>query len=434
MTAATETPTSTAAGTPHWILPAVAHYPRRGSTALRRGATESWAEHLDRFGTQPADATPAELVAELEACALDGRGGAHFPVARKWRTVLGAGPGAIVVANGAEGESLSAKDAAILQSRPHLVLDGAALAAAALAADEAIIWLHEGAIETERAVRNAIGERLAAGVREVQFNVRTGPDHYLTGESSAAMRALSGGPALPTFRRVPGAVSGVDGRPTLLHNVETLARIATVARGIPRFARMPRGGINSAMFTILTPAGRIVTEVRPDTPLTDVVTAHYPTGDLGAVLLGGFGGEWLPWHEFARLHADPAIVQHGHSLGAGIIAPIPRTTCGVAETARILDYLAASSARQCGPCLFGLRAVADLVMSLARGGLPRGDRRKLARFQAEIKGRGGCHHPDGAMNLLASMFNTFPEDIEHHLRKGSCATAHASAVIPLPEI
>ncbi len=134
--------------------------------------------HVARFGRRPA-ATGARgdaLVDVLHRIGLSGRGGGHFPVARKWRAVLDAGGGGVVVANGAEGEPASAKDAALLQHRPHLVLDGLELAAEALGADDAVVWLHEGATATRRSVARAVAERgrpAPAGRRSASSPVRT---------------------------------------------------------------------------------------------------------------------------------------------------------------------------------------------------------------------------------------------------------------------
>lgn len=435
-------PVATASAAPEppvWLLPAITRFPRHGSEGAQRSSTETFDAHIATWGPLTAWATPlspesvTELVAEIAAAQLTGRGGGHFPAARKWQAVIAAGPGGVVVANGAEGEPLSAKDAALLQTRPHLVLDGLQLAALATGAENAYIWLHAGAHATETSVRHAIVERLAAGLPGPRIELRTGPEHYLSGESSAVMQALSGGPALPAFRRVPGAACGVQGRPTLLHNVETLARIAVIARGLDASGTQPHGGIRSSLVTVITREGRTVTEVRPAASLAEVVTTHVPNVHSQAVLLGGYGGSWVPWATFTSIAAHELSARAvGLSIGAGILAPLSDISCGVSETARIVDYLADSSARQCGPCLFGLRSVADLINSLAAGDLSRSDRRNLTRYLSEIAGRGGCHHPDGAIRLINSMLTTFGEDVDSHLRKGRCRHGSPRPSIPVP--
>jgi NADH:ubiquinone oxidoreductase subunit F (NADH-binding) len=406
-----------------------------GSTSREAGAesrAHDLTSHLATYGSRP-DASgrhAADLVAALEEVALTGRGGGHFRVARKWRTALAAGGGGTVVANCAEGEPASAKDAALLQLRPHLVLDGMALAAEALGTREAIVWLHKGDHATRVAVVRALAERHAQGDLTVAVRVVEGPDHYLTGESSSVVRALSGGPALPYLTRQPSAVHGIGGRPTLLHNAETLARIALVAR---------RGGgvpLEAPLLTVVGRGRRIVTPARVGETLGDVVARSGVVADPnGSVLLGGYGGTWLPWAHVLRVEAtEDAFRPLGASLGAGVVAPLGAYECGLAETSRVLDYLAASSARQCGPCLFGLPAMATLLQRLAAGRTGRGDLRTLERYAAEVSGRGACHHPDGAVQLVRSALRTFAADVRRHQHDGPCPGVDERPLLPLPEV
>jgi NADH:ubiquinone oxidoreductase subunit F (NADH-binding) len=374
----------------------------------------------------------ADLVGELDAVALAGRGGAHFGVARKWRS-MAAGDGGVVVANGAEGEPASAKDAALLQHRPHLVLDGLAAAATAVGATRTVVWLHEAATATHAALARAITERRSAGIRGPGVELATGPDAYLSGESSAVVRALSGGPALPTFRRVPATVSGIGGAPTLVHNVETLARVALVARN-------GRAGYrDTTLVTVVGQGRRTVLEVDPTTTVEQAVADAAAGAAVApqAVLLGGYGGTWLPWTAAAHLPLHhQSLRDAGAGLGAGVVVPLPADACGIVETAGVLDYLARSSARQCGPCLFGVRAIADQLLELAQGVGGRGNLRRLRRFAAEVEGRGGCHHPDGAVRLLLTAMTTFEADLTAHAHRGRCLHRDdpfaAAVVLPVP--
>jgi NADH:ubiquinone oxidoreductase subunit F (NADH-binding) len=271
--------------------------------------------------------------------------------------------------------------------------------------------------------------------------IATGPSGYLSGESSAIARALAGGPALPSFRglrgeqRQPG-----DETVTVVHNVETLARAAITARecgpadtsAVECFAPGPR----TTLLTVLTPANRHVMEVWSVATLREVVAfSSWPTGRTpSAVLLGGFGGMWARWGDVAEVEVnEPAMRAAGTSLGAGIVAPVTRETCGVAETAAIVGYLAASSARQCGPCLFGLPALADSLQTLRTGSARRGELRRIAADVGAVSGRGACHHPDGATRLIVSALDTFRIDFERHARGRPCAHA-SSRAIPVPRV
>lgn len=385
------------------------HYFGTGS-AITEVAADSLRDHRLRFGARPAG---TDLLSALEAAGLTGRGGAHLPSIVKWRAVR-ATPhphGPVVVANGAESEPESRKDAALLEFRPHLVLDGLAAAADALGAREAVIWLHEGASTVRSSVARALAERAAAGIPDAPMRVVVGPDRYLTGESSAIVHALSGGPALPQFRTLPSAVSGVDGRPTLVQNVETLARVALVERGYAPA---------SMLVTVVVGDARVVLETSTEADLREVVAQVSGVTPVAA-LLGGYGGQWCSWDALAGTRLDERDLRaHGLSLGAGVLSLVRPAECGLERAAAIAGYLAEQTARQCGPCLFGLPALASSIDLLVRGGWrSRKETARLDRFLAEIRGRGACGHPDGAVRMVASALDVFAEDVAAH-RHGRC--------------
>ncbi|MDQ1720206.1 MAG: hypothetical protein QOE89_4159 [Pseudonocardiales bacterium] len=382
---------------------------------IQAPGSEDLRSHLGRLGTRPVTTGLAgdELLADIAAERLTGCGGGHFPVARKWQSHQDAGGGGFLVGNGAESEPLSAKDAALMQLRPHLVLDGMACAAQATGARECVLWLHESARATRRSMTRALAERAAANTHEPGVRIALAPDHYLSGESSAVVRALSGGPALPQFRRRPTTMSGVHGQPTLIHNVETLARIGLIARRI-----VP----DSVLVTIATEQARTVVEMERGGLLTDALATAGFRGPPGAVLIGGYGGRWLDGAAAVAATLDPTgLARHHAMLGAGVLRPIRPDQCGLRLTAEIADYLARSSAAQCGPCLYGLRALADTLGALLVGQARPQQLAQLHRHRAEIAGRGACHHPDGAVGMIASALDVFERDLTAHLQRGACA-------------
>ena len=390
-------------------------------------------EHRFRYGERPRmiGIAAEQLIAEMELAALTGRGGAHFPVARKWRAVLEAGGGGVVVANGAEGEPASAKDMALLQHRPHLVLDGIAIAVEALGATGAVVWLHSAAVESLRSVHRALAERRAAGADDPPITIVTGPDSYLSGESSAVVRALDGAPVLPAFRRTPAARSGVGGLPTLVQNVETLARVGLLAR---------TGGGAMQPGPLLTVVGEgtlTVVEVPVHTTLGAAAQLGSVSRPLGpgtarAVLVGGFGGRWVPWSQAAEVPLAHLDGRNRPSLGAGIVALAEEDVCGISETAAVVDYLAASSARQCGPCIFGTRELADVLKRIAEGRPRRGDDERVFSLDREIRKRGACGMPDGAVNIALSALETFAADVEAHLAGHPCVHSGQRGILPVP--
>lgn len=384
--------------------------------------TEDLSTHLDRLGSRPSCGDASVLLGILDEAELTGRGGGHFPVAKKWRTALRAGGGGIVIVNAAESEPGSAKDRALLATVPHLVLDGLACAVEALGAKECVIWLHADAYEARRAVATAIAERQHAGLQELPVRQVLAPDRYLSGESSALLQALSGRPALPTFALRPAAEAGYQGRSAIVHNVETFARVALLVRtGV-------RGYSPTTLVTMNTAAFRTVLEAAESVTIGEAVRAGGWDGrDPQAVLVGGYGGDWLAWSVAAPLRLSERHLRvAGASLGAGVLLPVGPFECGVARTAHIAQFLADASARQCGPCRFGLPELADRLAALAAGKARRDEIEQLDRLAALIEGRGGCHHPDGAVRMVASALSVFADDVTRHARGLRCAATSKS--------
>ena len=385
--------------------------------------------HRQRLGTLPS-LTPDALIAELEASGLLGRGGAGFPVGRKWRAVAErSSGGAVVLANGAEGEPLSLKDRSLMAARPHLVIDGALLAARAVGADDIIFYVGIEHRAAEAALRQALAER--AGDLRGRARIVTAPAGYVSGEESAAVHYVNAGDARPTTTPPRPFQRGVGGRPTLVQNVESLALAALIARrGHAWYQGLGYGGARG--LGLLTVSGAVdragVHEVGFGSTLSDAAAAAGGLrGNVGAVLLGGYFGGWADADEQWGLPLDAASMRaRGLALGCGVVHFLPAESCGVVATAGIMTYLASQSARQCGPCVFGLAAIAEAMGRLAARSPRPGDLERLLRWCAELPGRGGCRHPDGAVALLQSALHVFADDFSAHQRR-RCLTTSAPA-------
>ena len=166
--------------------------------------------------------TPEALVERLAASGLRGRGGGWFEAARKWRAVRVEGGEPFVVANGAEGEPGSYKDRFVMLRRPQDVVAGLALAARAVGAREAVVFLKGSFDRPAKALSGAIA---AASLDGLSVEVRRGDDGYVTGEETAVLEALEGRKPWPRPKPPLPAAVGFRGRPTLVQNVETLARV-----------------------------------------------------------------------------------------------------------------------------------------------------------------------------------------------------------------
>jgi NADH:ubiquinone oxidoreductase subunit F (NADH-binding) len=393
------------------------------------------ARHLELHGPVPHRASPGRLISEVKAAGLTGRGGAAFPAAAKMAAVAArsarhGGGRAIVVANAAEGEPASHKDKQLLRLSPHLVLDGVQLAALAVGARRAYLYVGgPGERVTQR-----IAERSAAGLDPVAVQVVTAPPRFLAGQESALASKVSGGPALPAFTPPRVFERGVDGAPTLVQNVETLAHMALIARYGASWFR--RAGTPAEPGTMLATCHRadgsvVVDEVEIGAPLGSVL--RLGALPVQAVLTGGYHGTWIGAELAARLRlANADLRAAGGVLGAGVLAALPAGRCGLAETARVVRYLTAESARQCGPCLAGLPRIADALDQLAR---PRPDPRligQLKRWAGLVEGRGACRHPDGTVRFVRSALTVFAAEIARH-RSGTCTARERLPFLPIPD-
>jgi NADH:ubiquinone oxidoreductase subunit F (NADH-binding) len=368
-------------------------------------------EHLEVHGPLPP-LTAEQVVDIADAAGLRGRGGAGFPVARKLRTARDAGRRAVVVANGSEGEPAIGKDRLLLTRAPHLVLDGLQLAARAVGAREAFLCVHVGG--TAAVVRAALAERRdGVPVRVVEV-----ADRYVAGEAGALVRRLGGGPSLPSTRAAPLAQRGLRGRPTLVQNVESLAALAVATRlGPDRYREVGDAAEPGTLLVTVHAPGepRMVLELPTGTPVHVALGA----ADVQAVLVGGFFGAWL--HAPAALDvplSHAGLRAAGGSLGAGLVVGLPPSHCGLAVSARVARYLADQSARQCGPCLNGLPAIASALAELAAGTADAGVVDRLHRWCGLVQGRGACAHPDGAAGFVRSALRVFADDVVQHLRGG----------------
>jgi NADH:ubiquinone oxidoreductase subunit F (NADH-binding) len=391
---------------------------------LLSAATPNLADHVELLGPLPVLGRD-EFLAEIANSGLSGRGGAGFPTARKLSALPASGT--VVVANGAEGEPASSKDRLLLATAPHLVLDGLVLMARAVGAVSACLYAPPDVLDG--AVRRAFAERRD----RLRIRLVEAPHGFISGQESAAVQAIGGGPALPTS--TPPAVfeRGVGGRPTLVQNVETLAHVALIARFGARWFRY-RGTPDDPGTRLHTVSGCVrrpgVVELDAGSTLAAIVqAAGGATEPMQAVLVGGYHGGWVPWTtQTAQLQVTARnLARYGAAPGAGVIIGLAGASCGLRAGADLAVYLAGESAGQCGPCRNGMPAVARQLQLLADG---RGNARNLQechRLLDLIEGRGACRHPDGTARLVRSTLQTFAAEVDDHLH-GQCSSGMYSPV------
>ncbi len=318
--------------------------------------------------------TVSELVGLAERISLRGRGGAGFPFGRKVRAVVESAQrrrsGTVVVVNATEGEPASWKDKVLLARAPHLILDGAALAARALGADGIVVGVADDGIGEESMIR-ALAERQMPAPTQVV----TMPHRFISGEGGALVRGINGEVPIPPGRKTRASDSGVGGLPTLLSNAETYAQLA---------------------------------------------------------IAGGFHGKWMSPEAAAQARVSrESLDALGGTLGAGIILPLGEGTCPLGEVTRVVHYLAGQSAGQCGPCRMGLPDLARTIAMLADGSGGRGSVDAIRAAAGGVRGRGACSHPDGTASFALSALETFTADVDAHVKHDGCGQ-QTQNVLPLP--
>jgi NADH:ubiquinone oxidoreductase subunit F (NADH-binding) len=405
---------------------------------IRSHGPMSVEHHLEIHGALPP--LPArrresgELLRELERSGLRGRGGAAFPTATKMKAVIAARRRASVVANGCEGEPMSLKDRLLLERAPQLVIDGALLAAQTVDAADVFIAVDEQATGAIRAVQRALHERANARRGRSRVRLVPVPSGYVSGQETAVVNFLGGGPAKPSATPPPTFERGVSGRPTLVNNVETLAHIALIARhGAEWFREL--GSHADPGSTLVTLSGAVahpgVVEIESGARVSSALAAAGGrTSQLRAFLLGGYAGTWVTAQAGYELALSSDAT--GPSLGAGVILALPSSACAVAEITSVTRWLAAQSAGQCGPCFNGLEAIATTLGQIRLGAGGPDAITRIFRWASLARGRGSCAHPDGVVRFVLSGIDVFGSELSDHSERGPCPACLQPLLLPTP--
>lgn len=356
-----------------------------------------------------------DLVARLAASGLRGRGGGWFPAARKWQAVRVEGGEPVVIANGAEGEPGSVKDRWVMTHRASDVVRGLTIAAQALGAREAIIFLKRSFEGPAR----ALGEAIAAGAAgSLPVRIERGDDSYIAGEETALLEALEGRRAWPRPKPPLPAAVGLHGRPTLVQNVETLARVpAAVAEG-DAFARSERTLV-SLWGDVARPG---VHEVALGTAVREVVALGGGCkGGVALVFPGGPSAPPLTADQLdTPLHPD-ALRAARSGLGTASILVVSRDACLLSVAASAAAFFEREACGQCPPCVVGTQGLARVVRAVAAGTARGREMHDLAEIAGFMKDHGYCAHSRTAAAVVTGMLARIPAELESHLAGRGCA-------------
>jgi NADH:ubiquinone oxidoreductase subunit F (NADH-binding) len=236
-------------------------------------------------------------------------------------------------------------------------------------------------------------------------------------------------PPLPVER-------GLRGRPTLVQNVETMAQVGLIARRGPEWFR-EMGTREHPGTTLVTVSGAVrkpaVYEVALGIQLREVVARAGGTpASTRALLVGGYFGAWVDRDGGDLAFDDPSLRAIGAGVGAGVVVVLGAAACPVAETARLARWMSDESAGQCGPCIFGLSGLADVLERFGSGHTQPDDVARLRRWTSLVRGRGACHHPDGVARMVASATRVFGRELADHARRGPCSACASAPTLLTP--
>jgi NADH-quinone oxidoreductase subunit F len=363
--------------------------------------------------TSPLESTPERLVERLALSGLRGRGGGWFPAARKWQAVRAEAGRPIVIANGAEGEPGSHKDRFVMERRAAAILEGLRLAARAVNAREAILFLKASFDGPAQALESALAKTPLDGLR---VEIRRGDDSYITGEETAVLESLEGRKPWPRPKPPLPAGVGFEGRPTLVQNVETLARV-------PEALHDPEG-FRAREATLMTFWGDVrapgVREVALGTPLRTAIERHAggATEEIGLVFPAGPAAPPLQADELDTPLEPEALRARGTSLGTGAVLVVGASACPLAVAASVAAFYERESCGQCPPCTVGSASLARILRGLEQGGIRPRELHDLHDVAGFMSGHGYCSHCRSAATLATSIVSRLAPLVASHAAAG----------------
>lgn len=386
--------------------------------------------------------TPQQVQQTVKDAGLRGRGGAGFPTGVKWSFVpMGDAAGAghkYVIANADEMEPGTFKDRHLMENDPHLLVEGILLAAYAIQADRAYVFLrgeyHLAARRLSEAMdaarrRGYSGNGVLGSGFSVELALHRSGGRYICGEETALLNALEGRRAQPRARPPFPPASGAWGRPSVVNNVETLCNVPAILRhGADWYRQLGRG--EDAGTKLFGVSGRVrapgLWELPMGTTIREILETHaggmQPGYRFRGLLPGGASTDFLV-EEHLDLPMDYAAIQKaGSRLGTGTMIVLDDSVCPVALSRNLQHFFAQESCGFCTPCREGLPWLERMLADIEEGRGEPGDLEVLAQ-NADFIGVPGntfCVHATGAIEPLASALKYFRDDFEAHIRERRC--------------
>ena len=393
--------------------------------------------------------TPDEVIEEIKASGLRGRGGAGFSTGLKWSfTRKAPGDKKYVLCNADEGDPGAFMDRSVLEGDPHSVIEAMAIAAYAVGSDEGYVYVRAEyplAVERlENALKQArelgvLGKKILGTAFNFDLEIRMGSGAFVCGEETALMRSIEGKRGEPRPRPPFPAIQGLWEKPTLLNNVETYANIPMIVlKGADWFAAI--GTEKSKGTKVFALAGAVnntgLVEVPVGMPLGQIVYdigGGIPKGKaFKAAQIGGPSGGCIP-RQHLNVPVDyESLTELGAIMGSGGLIVMDEDTCMVDMARFFLDFVQDESCGKCVPCRVGTKRMLEIVTRICEGQGVEGDVEKLIALGEQIKDASLCGLGQTAPNPVLSAIRHFREEFDVHIREKRCPAGVCPALVRAP--
>jgi NADH-quinone oxidoreductase subunit F len=388
---------------------------------------------------------PDDVIAEVKAAGLRGRGGAGFPTGVKWGFIpQGDGKPHYLVVNADESEPGTCKDIPTMLATPHMLIEGAIIASYAIRADRAFIYVRGEVLHVIRRLHQAVAEAYEAGYLgedilgsgfSLDITVHAGAGAYECGEETALLDSLEGYRGQPRLKPPFPAIAGLYACPTVVNNVESIASVPfIIANGADAFAEL--GSEKSKGFGIFSLTGHVTTPGQYEAPLG--VTLRELLSLAGGVRAGHKLKFWTPGGSSTPIFTDEhmdvpldfeSVGAAGSMLGTRALQIFDETTCVVRATLRWMEFYKHESCGKCTPCREGTFWIVQLLDALEHGEGSEGDLDKLLDICDNILGRAFCPFGDGAISPVVSAIKYFRDEFIEHNKRGGCQFDPAASVL-----
>ncbi|WP_372678862.1 NADH-ubiquinone oxidoreductase-F iron-sulfur binding region domain-containing protein [Desulfosarcina sp.] len=381
--------------------------------------------------------TPEAIIAEIDAAGLRGRGGAGFPTARKWQAGQAAsGSDKLIVCNADEGDPGAYMDRTLLESNPHQVIEGMIIAAMAVGAARGLFYVRAEYPLAVRILTTAVQQARQLGILgtdilgsglDFDIDLFQGSGAFVCGEETALIRSVEGYRGMPRHRPPYPVERGLDGRPTVINNVKTLATVPPILeKGADWFRGI--GTPDSPGTAVFSVVGNVTHPGLVEIPMGvtlrelifDICGGIPHKKQFKAVQIGGPSGGCLS-AQFLDTPVDfDALTQVGAMMGSGGLVVMDEDCCMVDVSRYFLDFIQKESCGKCTFCRIGTRHLLDILRRLTRGEGREGDLAQLETLSQAIKQGSLCGLGKTAPNPVLTSLTYFRDEYEAHVEEGRC--------------